>query len=335
MAFVWQPALRDRLQAFLRDHAILPAIDRIDPIGEGHSNLTFRVACDGHAVVVRRPPPPPMPPGAHDVLREARLLRALAGSAVPVAPVLATGEAGAVFDVPFYVMAFVPGVIVTSDLPDPLTTPDACLSMGLAMAATLAALHRFDWQAAGLGDFGRPEGYNSRHVQRIARLVRVDDALDPRFAAGLDWLLAQVPPEFGASVIHNDFRLGNLMWSPALPVRLAAVLDWELATLGDPLSDLAYLVDSFPQRGVAPTPTQALATATLDAGFPEPEALITHYAACIGRAVPSLAWYRVLNAWKLAAMYDYSRRRGLDPYFQQPGQVERFLAAAASAMHGD
>jgi aminoglycoside phosphotransferase (APT) family kinase protein len=281
-------------------------------------------------MVLRRPPPPPTPPGAHDMLREARLVRALSGSGVPVATVLATAEVDEVLDVAFYVMTLALGEVVTDSTPAALAGSRRTISEGLV--DTLVALHDVDWKAAGLDGFGRPEGFNRRHLDRMARLVADEDGAPPAaFAAIEGWLRDHVPDESAATVVHNDFRLGNVIVTPTTGA-IAAVLDWELATLGDPLVDVAYLLCSVPVPGEPLTPTQELARAMLEDGYASRAELADRYAERSGRDLSTLPWYTALVNWKLAVLYEYGRRRAVqgigDPYYAEPGQVEAFLDAA-------
>ena len=296
-------------------------------IGDGHSNLTYLVS-GSRSVVVRRPPPPPLPPGAHDVLREARLLRGLAGTAVPVPEVLATAEAGEVIDSPLYVMSHVPGPVVTTRTPPELLGRGR--EIGESLVDTLAALHSVDWRAAGLAEMGRPQGFNRRHLQRMGRLVADPP---PGFAEVEGWLGAHVPDESGATLVHNDFRLGNVILGP--DGRVAAVLDWELATLGDPLFDVGYFLASWPAAGEPLTPTAGMGTAVLEPGYPTRAELAERYAVATGRDVGGLRWYTTMALWKLAVLYEYSHRRTLtgngDPYYADPALVGSFLDAARSA----
>lgn len=339
MSWDWNPTDRAALAAFLARHGLTAGDVTTRPLGDGHSNLTFLVSDGDRDVVVRRPPPPPVPPGAHDVLREADLLRGVAGSGVPVPVVLATAAASEVVDVPLVVMEHVSGPVVTTATPRPLATPTTRAQVGTSLVDTLAALHTVDWRAAGLADLGRPEGFNARHLRRLRRLVEDENGRLPTgFGELAAWLEAHVPPESGATVVHNDFRLGNVILAPEPPGRVAAVLDWELATLGDPLLDVAYLLACWPVHGEPLTPTEQLATAALEPGWPTRDELATHYAAVTGRDVSGLAWYSALVLWKLAALYEYSRRRlaaGVgDPYYEDPALVRSFLDAAGRATTG-
>lgn len=332
----WDDVTRARLADFLRAQGITtgPIVTR--RIGDGHSNLTFLVSDGTTSVVVRRPPPPPTPPGAHDVLREAVLLRALENSPVPVARVLATARAGDVIDVDFYVMSYVPGPVVTTVTPPPLDRPETRRRVGWSLVDTLADLHRVDWRAAGLGDFGRPEGFNARHLRRMAALIAdADGNLPPHFAVAAAWLTEHAPPESGASIVHNDFRIGNVVLSADEPGVVAAVLDWELATIGDPLLDLGYFLASVPERAHELSPTQELSLAMLEEGYPTREELAQRYAERTGADLTNLSWYTAMSLWKLAALYEYGRRRAVrgigDPYYADPAHVMSFLRAAHRA----
>jgi aminoglycoside phosphotransferase (APT) family kinase protein len=330
----WTDETRGRLERFLASRGLCegPVVTR--RIGDGHSNLTFLVDDGARRVVVRRPPPPPVPPGGHDMLREARLVGALGGSAVPVAALLATAQAGDVIDVPFYVMSYTEGPVVTASTPAPLDAPVTRREVAESLVDTLAELHAVDWRAAGLADFGRPDGFNARHLRRMGSLVAgPDGAPPPRFAAVDGWLRGHVPPESGASIVHNDYRIGNVILAPGPPGRVAAVLDWELATIGDPLFDVGYFLASIPEPGEPLTPTQELGAALLEDGYPGRGALAARYAERTGRDLSgqTLTWYTTLALWKLAVLYEYGRRRGADAYYSDARLVRSFLAAAHRA----
>jgi aminoglycoside phosphotransferase (APT) family kinase protein len=243
--------------------------------------------------------------------------------------VLAVGQAGEVLDVPFYVMTYVQGAVATIETPDKLRTPEGRRGIGHALIDTLAALHRVDWRERGLEGFGRPAGFNARHLRRMLGLVALDDGSTPRtFRPCADWLLANVPPEAGAAIVHSDFRLGNVMLASEPPARILAVLDWELATIGDPLLDVGYFLCSYPEPGEKRTPTQDLGMASTEPGYPTRAELAERYARSTGLEIGNLRWYEVMANWKLAVLYEYARRRGEDRYYADPSLVERFLAAA-------
>jgi aminoglycoside phosphotransferase (APT) family kinase protein len=267
------------------------------------------------------------------MLREASFLTGLANTAVPVPRVLAVAQADEVLDVPFYVMSFSDGPVVTTITPDPLDVPTTRREIGESLVDTLADLHAVDCTSADFVGLGRPEGFNERHLRRMSRLVADTDGRPPvDFAAIETWLGTHIPPEAGASVIHNDFRIGNVVVSPDAPGRVHAVLDWELATLGDPLFDLGYFLVTVPQEGEPLTPTGRLGTAMLEDGYPSRHELAAQYGDRTGRSLTNLPWYSALALWKLAVLYEYSRRRAVggagDDYYGDATQVPEFLDAA-------
>ncbi len=330
------PADLGALAGFLRERGLCDGPLSASRIGDGHSNLTYAVS-DGHrTVVLRRPPPPPAPAGANDVLREARLMDALRDTAVPVPAVLAIARAGEVLDVPCYVMSFAAGPVITAGTPAALSQSGTRREIGESLIDTLAALHAVDWRAAGLGDLGRPEGFNARHLRRMERLIADDDGrIPPHFAPARDWLAARVPPESGHAIVHSDFRIGNVVIAPDAPGRVAAVLDWELATVGDPLLDVGYFLASVPGPEGPLTPVQEFGAAMLEDGYPDRADLAARYARLTGRDLSGLAWYTVMAQWKLAVLYEYSRRRTArgdgDPYYAGESLVASFLRAAHQA----
>ncbi|WP_240002475.1 phosphotransferase [Oleisolibacter albus] len=206
----------------------------------GQSNPTFLItAADGRKLVLRKKPPGTLLPSAHMVEREYRVMRALAGTAAPVPSVRLLCEDASVIGTPFYVMDHVDGRVLT-DVALAGMAPAERAAIYDAMNATLAALHGVDWQAAGLGDFGKPDQYVARQVERWSKqyaAARTDEI--PAMDRLMAWLPRHVPAGDETTIAHGDFRLGNLMLHPTEP-RVVAILDWELATLGHPLSDLAY-----------------------------------------------------------------------------------------------
>ena len=324
---------KDELQLlgrFLAEHGLCGPTITAHAIGDGHSNLTFLVS-DGHSkVVVRRPPPPPLPQGAHDVLREARLLAALEQTDVPTPRVRATAAAGELLDVPVFVMDFVDGVVITESTPAPNDDEQLRRGIGESLVDTLAALHKVAWRQIGLSDFGKPDGFNERQLWRMRSLIAVDGNVPRAFAALDDWLHARLPSESGTAIVHNDFRIGNMIVNIGTG-SVAAVLDWELATIGDPLADLGYLLTSYPMPGELLVPTSAMGIAVLEPGYPTRAELIARYAERTGANVAAVNWYATLAMYKLSALYEYSRRRfesGVgDPYYADPGLVSSFLAA--------
>jgi aminoglycoside phosphotransferase (APT) family kinase protein len=215
---------------------------RLEAISGGQSNPTFFVDWGRRRLVLRKKPSGPILPGAHAVEREFRVLSALSDTPVPVPRPLVLEADTSILGTPFYLMERLDGRVFTdAALPD--VEPRERRAIYLAMAETLATLHRVVPDEVGLGDFGRPGNYFERQIARWRRQYR--DSPGPRIAALdrlLDWLPAQMPPDDGDSAIaHGDFRLGNLMFHLTEP-KVIAVLDWELATLGHPLADLGFCV---------------------------------------------------------------------------------------------
>jgi aminoglycoside phosphotransferase (APT) family kinase protein len=328
--WTWSGDQLEQLGRFLAERGLCGPTVTAAAIGDGHSNLTFLVSDCHYQVVVRRPPPPPLPPGAHDVLREARLLAALAPTDVPAPRVLATAAAGELLDVPLFVMDFVDGTVITESTPAPPDDEQLRRRIAESLVDTLAALHAVRWREVGLGDFGRPDGFNARQLRRMRSLVAVGGEVPKAFASLDDWLHAHLPPDSATSIVHNDFRIGNMIVDIGAG-RVAAVLDWELATIGDPLADVGYLLASYPARGEPLVPTSAMGTAVLEPGYPGRVELLERYAARTGADVSGVNWYATLAMYKLAALYEYSRRRfegGIgDPYYADPELVPSFLAA--------
>ena len=295
----------DRLDAFLRsalpDRAIGPM--SLERIGGGQSNPSFFLSYPEAQtrLVLRKKPPGPLLPSAHAVEREYRILKALAGSAVPVPPVLLLQEAEDVVGTPFYLMERVEGrVFHDTALPD--VTPEQRHAMYMSMAETLAALHGFDWQAAGLADYGKPGNYYARQLARWGRQWRETRTHDiPAVDRVMAWLAAHLDDTPDTTIVHGDFRIGNLMFAPNAP-HVVAVLDWELSTLGHPLSDVAFSClpwHSTPQMygGVAGLDRAAL-------GIPTQEAYIARYCAAAGRAAGPGRFHLAFSLFRFAVILD-------------------------------
>jgi aminoglycoside phosphotransferase (APT) family kinase protein len=327
--------VREPLAAFLAERGIGSGELRVAPIGNGHSNVTYAVEHGVARVIVRRPPRPPLPPSAHDVVREARVQLALSSTAVPVPRVLAVCEDAGVIGAPFYVMEHVEGVVVADRPPKALTGPRESARIGAALIDALVALHAVDPAAVGMQGLGRPEGYLERQLGRFAKLWddnRTRELADVERAHA--WLVAHMPRSSRSAIVHGDFRLGNALFAPTAPATVKAILDWEMATLGDPLTDLGYLTATWAHPGDDDTPMLALSAATRAHGFLSAEGLRALYEARSGMSTAGLRWYQVLALWKACVFLESSYSRFLsgtthDPYFATLGEGVPALARSA------
>jgi aminoglycoside phosphotransferase (APT) family kinase protein len=254
--------------------------------------------------VLRRPPLGHVLPTAHDMAREYRVLSALAGTSVPVAHTFALCEDPSVNGAPFYVMAYRPGVVIERELPGGFAeTPDERRRLSRALVDTLVCLHAVDVDQVGLSDFGRPEGYLARQVRRWSQQwerskTRGLPAID-ELAQRLSASLPVSPP---ATLVHGDYRLGNLALDPADPGHVIAIFDWEMATLGDPLADLGYTLIYWGEMSDPPAlrPPGSHQAVTARPGFLSRAELVSAYASESGRDVSAIDFYQVLALFKLA-----------------------------------
>lgn len=327
----------DPLVAFLDRHGIGSGEVTLRPIGEGVSNVTCLLTRGATQVVIRRPPRPPLPPSAHDVLREATILGALARR-TRVPAVRAVCSDPAVIGAPFFVMDEVPGDVLTDRVPAALDTPRERRNIAIDLIDTLVELHAVDHLAAGLEGFGRATGYPQRQVRRFSGLWEHTRTRElPAVDRVARWLGEHLPPPAPATIVHGDFRLGNTIVARATPGRIAAVLDWELSTIGDPLADLAYLLVTWTDRDDPPAGPIELSPVTRTAGFPTRGELRELYATRSGRDVSSLRWFEVLSAWKFAVFMEGNYKRALagttdDPHLAGFGDKVVEIAERAEAM---
>ncbi len=308
-------------------------------VAGGRSNLTYLLSSSAGRIVLRRPPLGHVLATAHDMAREHRVLSALHGTPVPVPRPLALCEDAAVTGAPFYVMTFADGLVVRTR-PDVAALPAAGRSaVVLAMMATLADLHAVDPAAVGLADFGRPEGFMARQVRRWGAQL---DASRSRDLPGVDdlrsRLAATVPASgSGAAVVHGDYRLDNLVVGPppaADAYAVRAVLDWEMATLGDPLADLGLLIAYW--EGLGRLPASSVAALGPAAGLPAGDVLVAEYAARSGRDCSELPWYVAFGYFKIAVIlegihYRYVQGQTVGAGFDRIGEVVPALIALGLA----
>jgi aminoglycoside phosphotransferase (APT) family kinase protein len=268
----------------------------------GRSNLTFRVRDGAKSFILRRPPLGHVLPTAHDMAREHRVLSALAGTEVPAPRPLALCEDPEVNDAVFYVMEDCPGVILQiGDDGSFAPTRVERRRIGEALADTLAALHAVVPAEVGLSDFGRPQGYVERQVRRWAKQWEGNRTSPlPEIDELLVRLGRALPADSDASIVHGDYRLGNMALDPADPGHVVAIFDWEMATLGDPLADLGYTLIYWLEEGEPDDVVSGGITAR--SGFMTRDQLVARYAATSGRTVAAVEFYQVLAYTKLAVI---------------------------------
>ena len=267
--------------------------------------------------------PPTTAPESRDagILREWRIIEALDGTDVPHTRAIAVCEDQSVLGRTFYMMGFVDGWSPMSQhgqWPAPFDS-DLVARKGLAyqLVEGIALLSKVDWQAKGLQDLGRPDGFHERQVDRWTTfLERIKGRELPGFDVAADWLRRHRPIDFIPGLMHGDYQFANVMFRHGAPARLAALVDWEMGTVGDPKLDLAWVVQSWPDNPDDPSLTGAGYADMY--GMPTRDQVVQHYASVSGRQVDDLDYYMVLAKWKLAVV--------LEQGFQRAGQDEKLVA---------
>ena len=273
---------------------------RYELIAGGHSNLTFKVQDETDNVyVLRRPPLGQVLATAHDMEREHRVVSAVGQTAVPVPATLGVCEDVEVNGAPFYVMAYVDGAVLHSDLEAASLTEKDRMSLSREVVEVLAELHSVEPDAIGLGDLAKREEYLSRQLRRWSRQWEQSKTRELDTMEEVQRLLEQqMPLQIGSTIVHGDYRLGNMLVESG---HIRAVLDWELCTLGDPLADVGYLLNNW----VDPDETPAGSSApTLAGGFASRDQLLEWYESASGRDVSQVGYYRAFSYWRLAAIVE-------------------------------
>ena len=288
----------DDLAAYLDSIGVGEGPVHLERIGEGHSNITYALSRGGEQLVLRRGPRPPIPPSTHNMIREARVQQALRAHGILVPDIVAVCEDVSVMGVPFYLMRKIDGDVITTVIPHALNQQLARRGVVDAAIDTLAQLHTVPITEPEIATLGRPVGYLDRQLQTFATLWEQGARRAiPDFDIVTERLLSQVPETPHSTVVHGDYRLGNLMFAPAPPSRIVGVLDWEMSTLGDPLADLGYFLAYYSERG-EPASVMELSPVTREDGFPDRAYIAQRYSEYTGRALDSLPWYRALALWK-------------------------------------
>jgi aminoglycoside phosphotransferase (APT) family kinase protein len=269
----------------------------------GLGNLNYLIEIDDTLYVLRRPPPGDIPPGANDMAREHRVLSVL-WRRYPHAPrCLLYCPDHDVLGAHFLIMEYRPGLVIGGSLPDHLEGLAVGGRLSADLVRLLAHLHAIDPDEVGLGDFGKPKGFLERTIAGWANRARIATADNPRLVLSelADWLRRQRVPEAKPTLLHSDFKLDNVVWGPTLEPH--AVLDWDMATRGDPLLDLATLLSYWSEAGDPPAMHELRQMPTAQPGFPKRSEVVAAYAAQTGLDVSDFLFHRVLAMFKLGVVF--------------------------------
>jgi aminoglycoside phosphotransferase (APT) family kinase protein len=308
-----------RLAAWM-DHAGLPG--KGAPLEHrflsgGSQNEIYELRRDGERCVIRMPPATAPADRDAGILREWRIIEALDSTEVPHTSAIAVCDDASVLGRPFYLMGFVDGwspmeLMASRRWPAPFDTDlEARAGLGFQLAEGIALLSKVDWRAKGLDDLGRPDGFHERQVDRWTTFF---DRIRGRELDGMEvasaWLRAHRPLDYVAGLMHGDYQFANVMYEDGAPARLAAIVDWEMGTVGDPKLDLGWMIQGWPEDTSAP---DAAESSYVDlTGMPSRSQVLAHYAEVSGRQVEDIDYYVVLAQWKLAIVLERGFQRADD-----------------------
>jgi aminoglycoside phosphotransferase (APT) family kinase protein len=306
----------DRLARWLDSEGVGGAGERpaVERLTGGSQNELFTVSRKGVRTVLRKPPASAAAARVDGLRRELRLLRALAGTDVPHARLVAGDATGEVLGMPFYLMEAVDGWSPAEAWPAPFDTdPLARRGLAFELVDGIAKLARVDWRARGLEGFGRPENFHERQVDRWLAFLGAYRFRDlPGLDEGARWLRGNRPAAYEPGIMHGDYQFANVMYRHGMPARLAAIIDWEMTTVGDPLLDLGWALLGW--RGEEPREDGFYLDVS---GMPRRAELLEHYERVSGRSTADIDYYVVLANWKLAVVLEKSYAA-----FVQGGQVD-------------
>lgn len=339
----------ERLRPYFAEHVAGADGRRLDAelIAGGRSNLTYLISDGTHEWVLRRPPLGHVVETAHDMGREQRVISALAATDVPVPRVFAFCSDPSVNDAPFYVMEHVHGRVLRSATEMATLSPDDARRASNELVDVLARLHSVDFEAVGLGDFGHPDGFVERNLRRWGKQWEANKTRELPAIDELARRLAAALPESGRpAIVHGDYRLDNTMLASDDPGRIVAVLDWEMSTVGDPLTDVGLLLVYW-GGGAQAAITSAQGIAEVP-GFLSPDELVARYAQQSGRSVEHLDFYVVFAMYKLAIIVEginarFLMGKTLGEGFDEMGKMAASLVelalevsdrASDAALHG-
>ncbi len=288
----------------------------------GASNLTYLVTVGDRSLVLRRPPHGRKAKTAHDMSREVRMLTALAEAYPFVPKVIGYCEDLDILGSDFYVMERIEGIILRKDLPQDLKlSREEIGRLCRNVIDKLVELHEIDFQAAGLDDFGKPDGYVRRQVEGWSKRFRAAHTPNaPSYERVMEWLAEKMPAESGACVIHGDFRFDNVVLDPDNPLEVIGVLDWEMATLGDPLMDLGASLAYWMQRGDPWLLRIMRVQPTTLAGMMTRDEVVAYYAARRGLEIENFDFYRIFGIFRLVVIMQQIYYR----YYHGQTRTKRF-----------
>ena len=279
-------------------------------VSGGSQNEIFRIRRGDFDAVLRRPPTTAPADRDEGILREWRIIEALSGTDVPHTDAVAVCRDASVLGRPFYLMGFIEGwspMSYRGTWPAPFDT-DLAARRGLAyeLVDGIAKLGSVDWKAKGLSDLGRPDGYHERQVERWMRFFTRNKTRDlPGLETATNWLNTHKPIDFIPGIMHGDYQFANVMFEHGAPAKLAAIIDWEMGTIGDPKIDLAWVVQNWPEDPNSEAPDSYVNLT----GMPTKSELLEHYSKVSGRQVDDMDYYVVLARWKLAIVLEQSYTR--------------------------
>lgn len=311
-------------------------------ISGGSSNEIFEIRRGEHRMALRRPPRK-VPEGRNEtMLREFRVLEALNGTDVPHPEAIAGCDDPSVIGACFYLMAMIDGwspMGMGSEWPEPFNRDlDARKGLGIQLVDGIARLSRVDWRAKGLEGFGKPDGFLDRQADRwVAHYEKMKVRELDNVDVVAQWLRDNKPSRYEPGIIHGDYQFANVMFAHGAPARLAAMVDWEMATIGDPLADVGYLCTLWVDRHDPTGRMFELSGVTRKDGFPLREELVARYEERSGRAMTDIRWYRTLALWKSIVFMEGNYKRALsgatdDPYLKGFGEGVIQLAQRAEAL---
>ena len=330
--------IRDRLTAFLDEHGLGRGDVDFSRVGHGHSYETFLLRRSGFEAIMRRLPRPPLTAGVHNIEREARILGALKGAA-RAPKVLALCLTGDVTGGPFIILERLPGAMIADELPVALDNPAERARIGAELVDALQELHACKLAELGLSDIVRSSIDHPRHIRSLRSLWSKNATRElPEMERLGAWLNDNVPPVDTSDlrIVHSDYRLGNVLFSPTAPTRLTGILDWETAIFGDPLIDLAFLIGLYRAQGDDEGFLVKLTPAKLGEGALTRAQMAHRYASQSGRSLDHFDWYLTFALWRTAVIGEGLYRRFLegqtdDPFYRDFDKAVPELAERARA----